>query len=66
MADIAISMVECGQRFPAGRCWPYRQSRAEEELVNELEKAITNYMTEQTQGFLDKTCRARSRTSCSC
>lgn len=55
MADIAISMVEDAvNAFLQADAGPIANLEQREELVNELEKAITNYMTEQTQGFLDK------------
>lgn len=55
MADIAISMVEDAvNAFLQADAGPIANLEQREELVNELEKAITNYMTEQTQGILDK------------
>lgn len=55
MAEIAISMVDDAvNAFLKADSAPMANLDQREELVNELEKAITIYMTEQTQGILDK------------
>jgi len=55
MADVAVSMVEDAvSAFLTGDLKPINNLPQREELVNDLEKAITNYLTEQTQGRVDQ------------
>lgn len=56
MAEVAITMVEDAvNAFIEGDLKPIANLPQREELVNDLEKAITNYLTEQTQGNIDQT-----------
>ncbi len=55
MADVAIGMVEDAvNAFLEGDLKSITSLPQREQLVNDLEKAITNYLTEQTQGSIDQ------------
>jgi phosphate:Na+ symporter len=55
MADVAIGMVEDAvNAFIDGDLRALSNLDQREELVNDLEKAITNYLTEQTQASIDQ------------